>query len=200
LGRQLSPLHRRLDWLIAPASGKDQLDGMASLLERYPAENLLWAGKPGGSRSARDLGEILIEAGTAPVIARAGQSLELGSGVVLRVLAAGESGALLLLEWEDFHALLPVGEEIPALLPLPPGLSPVDFLLLPGSGSDWLSTLEWIDRLDPLVVLYAGNELTWPEPGIIEALQGRNVLRTDRNRWVHVSTDGEQMWVDVEKR
>jgi beta-lactamase superfamily II metal-dependent hydrolase len=200
LGRRLPPLHRRLDWVIVPTSGKDQLDGMERLLERFPADNLLWAGEPGGLRPARDLGELLAEADTAPLIAQTGQSLELGSGAALRVRAAGEGGALLLLEWENFYALLPVGREVPALEPLPPGLGPVDVLLLPGSGPDWTASPEWIERLDPLVVLYAGDELTWPDSETSRALQGRNMLRADRNGWVHVSTDGEQMWVEVERR
>jgi predicted membrane metal-binding protein len=29
---------------------------------------------------------------------------------------------------------------------------------------------------------------------------GINSLRTDRNGWIELSTDGEQMWVEVERR
>jgi beta-lactamase superfamily II metal-dependent hydrolase len=199
-GRRLPPLRRRLDWVIAPTSGKDQLDDLPRLLERFPAENLLWAGQPGGSHSTRDLGEILAEAEITPVLAQAGQRLELGSGAFLRVLAAGEGGVLLLLEWGNFHALLPVGREIQALGSLTPGLIPVDVLLLPGSGVGWLSSPEWIERLDPLAVFYAGEQLGWPDPETSEALQGRTLLRADRNGWVQVSTDGEEMWVEVERK
>jgi hypothetical protein len=34
----------------------------------------------------------------------------------------------------------------------------------------------------------------------LEALAGRDLLRTDRNGWVEVETDGEQLWVEVERR
>jgi hypothetical protein len=30
---------------------------------------------------------------------------------------------------------------------------------------------------------------------MLELLQGYTVLRTDRNGWIELSTDGEQMWV-----
>jgi beta-lactamase superfamily II metal-dependent hydrolase len=107
---------------------------------------------------------------------------------------------LLLLEWGNFHALLPVGQGSPEPGSLPAGLSPVDVLLVRGSGPDWISSPEWIDRLDPLVVLYTGDQLTWPEAETSRVLKGRNVLRTDQNGWVHVSTDGERMGVEVERR
>jgi uncharacterized protein YraI len=33
----------------------------------------------------------------------------------------------------------------------------------------------------------------------LEAVQGYTLLCTDRNGWIEVSTDGEQMWVEVER-
>jgi hypothetical protein len=37
--------------------------------------------------------------------------------------------------------------------------------------------------------------------GAVAAMpQGYAVLRTDRNGWIELSTDGEQMWVEVERR
>jgi len=38
-----------------------------------------------------------------------------------------------------------------------------------------------------------------PSPETLEAVKGYNLLRTDRNGWIELSTDGEQMWVEVEK-
>ena len=33
-------------------------------------------------------------------------------------------------------------------------------------------------------------------PETLEAVDGYTLLRTDRNGWVEISTDGEQMWVE----
>jgi hypothetical protein len=30
-------------------------------------------------------------------------------------------------------------------------------------------------------------------------MHGYTLLRTDRNGWIELSTDGEQMWVEVER-
>ena len=37
-------------------------------------------------------------------------------------------------------------------------------------------------------------------PKTIDALQGYPLPRTDRNGWIELSTDGEQMWVEVERQ
>jgi beta-lactamase superfamily II metal-dependent hydrolase len=31
----------------------------------------------------------------------------------------------------------------------------------------------------------------------VDGLEGYTVLRTDRNGWVRITTDGEQMWVEA---
>jgi len=37
-------------------------------------------------------------------------------------------------------------------------------------------------------------------PETLEAVEGYTLLRTDQNGWIELSTDGEQMWVEVEKK
>jgi beta-lactamase superfamily II metal-dependent hydrolase len=51
------------------------------------------------------------------------------------------------------------------------------------------------------VVLFSvasGNHEGLPSPETLEAIEGYNLLRTDRNGWIKISTNGEQMWVEVE--
>ena len=45
-----------------------------------------------------------------------------------------------------------------------------------------------------------GDRQGLPYPEMLEALEGYTLLRTDRNGWVEITTDGEQMWVKVERR
>jgi len=45
-----------------------------------------------------------------------------------------------------------------------------------------------------------GRRQGLPSPEILEAVQGYTLLRTDRNGWIELITDGEQMWVEVERR
>jgi hypothetical protein len=39
-----------------------------------------------------------------------------------------------------------------------------------------------------------------PDQSVLEGLAGITLLRTDRNGWLDVSTDGAGMWVEVEKK
>ena len=52
----------------------------------------------------------------------------------------------------------------------------------------------------PALLLSAAAEDAAPGPQVLETLQGYNLLRTDRNGWIELVTDGEQLWVEVEKR
>jgi hypothetical protein len=33
----------------------------------------------------------------------------------------------------------------------------------------------------------------------LKAVEGYTLLRTDRNGWIQISTDGERMWVEAER-
>jgi beta-lactamase superfamily II metal-dependent hydrolase len=122
----------------------------------------------------------------------------------LEVLEVG-SGAVLLLEGRNFRTLLPIGldEDLSASLQDEPGPMPVNALLLVSSGAADSNPPEWLQAWKPQVMLLsggAGDRRTRPAPEVLQAVQGYNLLRTDQNRWVHLSTDGERMWVEAEKK
>lgn len=39
-----------------------------------------------------------------------------------------------------------------------------------------------------------------PDAEVLQAVQGHTLLRTDRNGWNELGTDGERMWVEVGRR
>ena len=166
---------------------------------------MLWAGPAQGSYPARDLQARFIEMDLHVVPAKKGQTLELGDGASLRVLEVGKRGAVLLLEWGSFQALLPIGLDFETLegLQSKNELGEVTVLLLAESGFAPVNPEEWIDELNPQLVLLsvaAGDPEGLPSPETLEVVEGYNLLRTDRNGWVKLSTDGEQMWVQAERR
>ncbi len=132
--------------------------------------------------------------------AESGQSLDLGDGAVLKVLAVTSRGMVLLLEWGSFRAMLPVGLDFETMEALDPGQ--VTAVLMAENGYAPLNTREWIEGLSPQVVLLsvaAGDRDGLPDPEAMQAAGGFNLLRTDRDGWIELSTDGERMWVEVEK-
>jgi beta-lactamase superfamily II metal-dependent hydrolase len=51
-----------------------------------------------------------------------------------------------------------------------------------------------------LLSVAAGDEEGRPDPQVLQALEGHTLLRTDQNGWIELSTDGERMWVEVERK
>ena len=155
LGRRLPFGEREIDYLVVAASGEDQLAALPRTLERFPARNVLWAGPPAGGYSARELQKSLALQRVPIITAQKGQALDLGVGARLEVLATGLRGAVLLVEWERFRLLLPVGldfESMPALMK-DRRQGPVTALLLAESGYAPLNPPEWIERWRPQAVL-----------------------------------------------
>ncbi len=205
LGRRLPLEQRRLDWLVVAGTSSEQIAALPDILSRFTPDQALWAGAPLGTAAARDL-QIALGGAAIPIhTAEAGQVLDLGQGARLQVLGASRSGAVLLLEWKNFSTLLPIGldEDLRQSLLEDLGPTPVNALLLANSGAAELNPPEWLQVWEPQVVLLsvgAGDRRARPALETLETVQGYTLLRTDQNGWVRLSTDGERMWVEVEKK
>jgi beta-lactamase superfamily II metal-dependent hydrolase len=74
---------------------------------------------------------------------------------------------------------------------------------MPGSGAGSLNPPGWIASLHPQVILLsvpAQNRSSLPDAEALQAAQGFQILRTDQNGWIEITTDGRQMWVTEEKK
>jgi competence protein ComEC len=205
LGRRLPPFHRGLDWLVIASPRSEQIAGLSRNLDRFPPTHVLWAGLPSPAREADYLRENLTARSIPITSGETGQALQFGDGAGLRVLTAGRRGAILLLEWDRFRALLPLGVNDGDFESLRMGaaIGKVDVLLLADSGYAPLNPPEWIHNLNPTLVLLsvaADDRDGLPDQDTLTALDGYTLLRTDQKGWIHLSTDGEKMWVEVAKR
>jgi len=205
LGRRLPLGDRELDWLVVGGVGEGQLGALPRVIERFPPRNVLWAGPERGTYAARVLQDALISANIPTTPAETSQVLDLGRGASLQVLQSGARGAILLVEWGKFRAVLPLGGGFDELEKLEYGkqIGPVSALLLADNGYAPSNPVEWINNLAPEFVLLSvagrdGNGM--PSKETLEAVESYTLLRTDQNGWIELSTDGEQMWVDVERR
>jgi len=205
LGRRLAGRNNALDWLIVTAPSDENLTATARLLERFPARNVLWAGGTHGTRAGRDLQAALAQQALPQTLARAGHTLDLGAGAVLRTLAVSPRGGVFLLEWGNFRLLLPGGVNFDLLEELHNGadVGRVSVLLLADGGYGPANPAHWLDQLWPqatLVSLAANNTAGLPQAETLEALRGHTLLRTDQHGWIEIVTDSERMWVTVERK
>ena len=205
LGRRLPTFNRKLDWLIVGATEEDDVAALPRVIERYPPDAVLWSGNTQASFSSGVLNEYLSVSDINVINAEPEQVLELGDGATLRVLTVGPRGAVLLVEWGNFRALLPVGMSFEALDELRSGaeIGPVSLLALADSGYGPSNPPEWIANLNPEIIVLsvsAADENGLPHADVLETIKDYELLRTDQNGWVEITTDGTQMWVNVERK
>jgi len=205
LGPRLPSFDRHLDWLVIASPQEQQVAALPRILDRFPPENVLWAGNIDASWSAEALDRWLADKETPVTRAYSGAVLDLGRGATLEVINVSPRGAVLLVEWQGFRALLPVGMNFDTLGELEGGrnIGTVTALLLADSGYAPLNPPEWLAALRPQVVtlsVMAGDPDGLPNQSVLDNLTGTTLLRTDRNGWIEISTDGLGMWVEVENR
>jgi competence protein ComEC len=203
LGRQLPLFHRQLDWLVLAGAREEQVAGLVGVAERYPVGQAWIAGAAGGAAYRRVLEEL--NAASVPIHEmQPGAGLDLGGGARLKVLASGEHGAALLLTHGRARVLLAPGAD-PAMveaLAKDAGLAALTALLLPDGGYAAVNPTAWLQRLSPGLVLIsvaAGNDRGLPSPEVVSWLQGRTVLRTDRDGWIELISDGQLLWAQAER-
>ena len=205
LGRRLPAFNRKLDWLIVAGTDEEDVAALPRVIERYPPDAVLWSGNTQASFSSGVLNEYLTVSDINVLNAEPEQVLELGDGATLRVLTVGPRGAVLLVEWGSFRALLPVGMSFEALDELRNGadVGPVSVLSLADSGYAASNPPEWIANVNPELVLLsvsAADENGMPDSEVLESIQDYQLLRTDQNGWIEITTDGDRMWVNVERK
>ncbi len=204
LGRRVSAFDQTLDWLVIANTDEEQVAALPRTLERYTPDQVLWSGNRQGSFSSRVLDEYLTLQAIPVIFAEKNQTLDLGDGATLRVLATGSRGAVLLIEWQNFRALLPIGISFEAFAELRDGASvgPVSLLSLADSGYAPSNPPEWIANLNPELIILnvaAGDIDGLPDSEVVETIKEYSLLRTDQNGWIEITTNGEQMWVNVER-
>ncbi len=204
LGRKLPPFKRDLDLLLVISSQAQDLDALSGNLPRFEPKQVIWLGDPSLCWEAENLRARLDENRIPVVFGEEGQILVFSDSLRIKVLSESSRGGTLLVEYEDFRAVLPFGitSEIRAGLQEGRDIGEVSVLLLADNGYQSSNPSVWIDNLHPqLALLSVGikDSQGLPNRGLIDRLAGYSLLRTDRHGTIHLSTNGEKLWIRVER-
>ncbi|MCX6035200.1 MAG: ComEC/Rec2 family competence protein, partial [Chloroflexi bacterium] len=85
LGTRLPSFDRRIDWLVIASPQEQEVAALPRILDRFPVENVLWAGNLDASWSAGELDRWLADNETPVTRAYPGMVLDLGLGARLEM-------------------------------------------------------------------------------------------------------------------
>jgi len=204
LGRRLPFFSRKLDWLVVASTAENELASLPRVVERYPPDNILWSGNIQASFSAQTLDKYFAENSVPVTRAETGQKLDMGGGAYIEVKATGGRGCVILVQYKNFRALLPIGvsKETWTALDFGKTIEKTDVLLLADSGYAPSNPPEIIKNINPQLTILsvaAGDKNGNPSQDVLKSLEGYSLLRTDHSGWISVITDGATMRVEAER-
>jgi hypothetical protein len=192
LSERLPLFTDRLDLLVIAAAREESVGGLPDVLERYRLERVLLTQATSRGAAYRTTLEALNARSLEKFAAAELPIFALGDGVRLRVLADGERGSVLRLEWRRFSLIWL------AVADAPPELQPATALLATPRTLNELSEPQFT-ALDPRVVMLSTEATGVISATADERLAGCTLLRTDERGALTLTTDGERLWIETER-
>jgi len=204
MGRRFSLRDRELDLLVVASPQGQEIGALQDAIEHYPPQQVLWIGAPSPSRAADALRKKIKERPIPLHVGKKGMRIFAGDEIWIEVLSEDPRGGVLLLTYGEFRAVLPFGVSDAVYQDLRYGrdIGHISVLLLADHGYGGSNPLPWITNLNPrlcVVSVAPDDRGGLPSPSLLEGMAGYSLLRTDVHGWIEITTDGRQMWIDVER-
>jgi competence protein ComEC len=215
LGAVIPFWDRTLDLLVLTHPDSDHMLAQTEAPTRYQVDFAMHTPHAAQHPDAALWQERMRTNGVMVVEQGAGSWLDLGDGVALWVLwpppegfqakdADNENSLVLKLVYGDFSALLTGDAGLPSEEAMMAQASPLQATLLKvghhgsrtGTSRDFV---EYVAAQVAVIQVGADNDYGHPHPEVLNALDGRMVLRTDRQGRIHVQSDGRRMWIETER-
>lgn len=203
LGLRLPLLQRRLDWLILGGTHRDQMAGLVGLVDHLAIEDAL-VPQALGSYSFQRVKEQLVTSEVQLHTASTDQELRIDGSMTLEIINCSDSGLILLIEYGRARILIPSGMTPEAIETIihDHRMRDLSVMLLPDGGHPSVNPAEWLEITNPRVVILSvgGTGRTErPSMEVLDSLEGRTILRTDRHGTIEIISDGEALWVETER-
>ncbi len=203
LSHYSSLFDKQIDWLILAGKDYDQLGGLLGLVKRFPVERaLIGVVDPGstGRRVLEELNQHSVET-IEPLI---GSKLDLGQGAVLEVLSSGPQGLLLVIDYNALQILLTPGADPSSIQRISQrtDLRYWSVIMLPACGDPAVVPESWLSQLSAVAFVLsceAGTDPFSTQDLPPPVTNSSNILRTNIHGDLTISSDGTELWIDVER-
>jgi len=219
LGSKMPFWDRTIDLVILTHPSADHVTGLVEVLQRYQVKQVLYPDLDFESDIYGEWLRVIEEKDIERTLAQAGQQIDLGEGVVIKVLNPpippltgtesdiDNNGMVLNISLGEVSFLLTadIMEEAEwELIAQRVDLRSI-VLKVAHHGSDTSTSPEFLAVVDPqLAVISVGEDNPYGHPTdeVIERLEEKlgaeNIYRTDEQGTIEFITDGERLWVRVE--
>jgi competence protein ComEC len=219
LGKEMPFWDRSIDLVVLTHADSDHITGLAEVLKRFRVDHWLDNGYPADDAVYAECWSLLDRDGVARHIAHAGDRYDLGQGIILEVLhpppggmpgtvsSSNDASVVLRLQWNEASVL--VTGDIEAMtegMLLRSGIPlSADLLKVAHHGSHGSSTTEFLQAVSPsYAIISSGSENRFGHPHQVvlerlSALEHVQVLRTDQQGTIELTTDGHQWELQTER-
>ena len=205
---------RSIDVLLLTHPDGDHMIGQIGVPERFQVSHALDTAISQANADALPWRESLDGVGAQTFVEHAGGWVDLGDGVALWILwpppggfehehADNRKSLVARLVTGDFCALVTGDSGLPSEAVWVWADAPIGSTVLKVGhhGSSSATSPEFVEAVGPSVVVIqvgADNDYGHPTDEVLATLDGRLVLRNDRDRRIEISSDGRRMWVEAE--
>ena len=218
LGQKMPFWDRSIDLVVLTHPHSDHLTGLVEVLQRYEVKQVLSPDLDYDSLIYDEWLSLIKEKNVKYTSAQAGQQIDLGDGIVIKVLnpriphltATGSdmdnNGVVLHISMDDISFLLTADIMREAEFELITQRAELASTVLKAAhcGSDTSTTPEFLAVVDPQIAVISageGNPFGHPSDEVMDRLKQKlgseSIYRTDEQRTIEFITDGEKLWVEV---
>ena len=216
LGKRFSFWERDIDLVVSTHPHEDHIGGLVEVLKRYEVKQVLESAVEYDLPAYKEWQSLIEEKRIKRTVAQVGQHIELGEGIRLDVLYAGEASLGDTASAIDSNSVVLrlVCGNVSVLLTADVFEETEDYLLdsrfdlnstvlkVAHHGSDSSSCLEFLSVVKPQVAVIsvgANNTFGHPSPEIVDRLSSARLYRTDLQGTMELITDGKRLWVKTER-
>ncbi|MBN2258263.1 MAG: ComEC/Rec2 family competence protein [Anaerolineaceae bacterium] len=201
LGKWLPPHNHSLDLVFLPVTDKQSIRSISHGTNGVTIDHLIWIGDPARHSGARDLCESISVNKITSSMDLSQTTFQLAPDVFLRFTMHQTDNGVFFLNWKDFFMLIPINiDRSDWLIKSLNTQSNETFsvIQLAANGDQEHNPRGIIRLANPTLIIVnsAPGESTTGGAGLYEDI---SMLTTKQNGWVHIITDGSQLWVETER-